>query len=184
MQQNLNEIGSAMLRFVAATCVATGFTATGWQSIGPDEPIFAIVVQALLMAWAAFAITERFPPWTSKARSITRREVALLRFTGVAFFGRLLDVIGWNGMIARERGYETTRKGMLVLEEHTRRSELAHQLCAVAGFGLAALALLSNALVGAAWLAASTLIFQLYPMLLQRLVRARTQQVTTGRLAT
>ncbi|WP_245186300.1 hypothetical protein [Frigoribacterium sp. PvP032] len=166
-----------MLRFSVSTLLAGGFVVAGWHSIGPDQPVFAIVVQFLLMAWAAFVVTDRFPVLDADWFRVSERETSLYRRAGVGFFGRLLGVVGWNRVIAQERDYQVTREGMRHLEQHTRRSEVAHLLCAAVGFALAGAALVAGTPTGAGWLLLSTTIFQLYPALLQRLVRARLQRV-------
>jgi 4-hydroxybenzoate polyprenyltransferase len=149
----------------------------GWHSIGPDQPVFAIVVQFLLMAWAAFVVTDRSPVLGSDWFRVSEWETSPYRMAGVGLFGRLLGVVGWNRVIARERDYQVTREGMRHLEQHTRRSEVAHLLCVAVGLGLAGAVLLAGTPTGAGWLSLSTIVFQLYPALLQRLVRVRLQRV-------
>lgn len=166
-----------MLRFTVSTLLTGGFVVAGWHSIGPDQPVFAIVVQFLVMAWAAFVVTDRFPVLSVDWFRVSGWETSLYRMTGVGLFGRLLGVVGWNRLIARERDYQVTREGLRHLEQHTRRSEVAHLLCAAVGFGLAGAALIVGTPTGAGWLSLSTIVFQLYPALLQRLVRARLQRV-------
>lgn len=50
-------------------------------------------------------------------------------------------------------------------------------MCAAVAFGLTGAALVAGTPTGAGWLSLSTIVFQLYPALLQRLVRARLQRV-------
>jgi len=164
-----------MRRFFGSTLIAGGFVVAAWWAIGPERLVFAIVVQMLLMAWAAFVVTERFPLLRSSWFRVSKWETSLYRKVGVGVFGRLLGVVGWNQIVVRERGYQVTREGMLVLEQHTRRSEVAHLLCTCAGLGLAVASLVTGALIGAVWLLVSTIVLQLYPALLQRFVRARLQ---------
>lgn len=166
-----------MLRFFVSTSVVAGFIVAGWHSIGPEQPVFAIVVQFLLMAWAAFTVTEHFPPLRGRWWRVSERQASFFRMAGVGAFGRLLTVVGWNRVITRERNYQVTRAGMLALEQHTHRSEVAHLLCAAAGLGLAVAALVAGTSPGAAWLMVSTIVLQLYPAMLQRSVRARLGRV-------
>jgi hypothetical protein len=166
-----------MLRFSVSTLFAGGFVVAGWHSIGPDQPAFSIVVQFLLMAWAAFVVTDRFPVLSADWFRVSEWETSLYRTAGVGLFGRLLDVVGWNRVITQERDYQVTREGLRHLDQHTRRSEVAHLLRAAIGFGLAGAALVAGSLTGAGWLSMSTIVFQLYPALLQRIVRVRLQRV-------
>ncbi|PPF40710.1 MULTISPECIES: hypothetical protein [unclassified Rathayibacter] len=170
-----------MIRILVATVLAAALLAAGWTAIGPSHPVFAAVAQMVLTSWAALTFGGRTRPLEQSWFDVGRREPALLRALGVGVFGRLLDVVGWNRLVTRERGFDGTRAGLAALDQHTRRSEAVHVACTAVGVALALAATVTGATGGAAWLLGSTIAVQLYPALLQRLVRARIQRA--GRAA-
>ncbi|MWV58976.1 hypothetical protein [Rathayibacter sp. VKM Ac-2754] len=140
------------------------------------EPL-AVLVQPVLTGAAALTIGRRARPLENRLFTVGPREPAILRALGVGRFGRMLDRTGWNRRITRLRAYDGTRAGLASLDQHTRRSELVHLAGTAGGVTVAAAVLLRGAPRGAAGLLASTIVLQLYPALLQRLVRARIQRV-------
>ncbi|PPH21437.1 hypothetical protein C5C99_05790 [Rathayibacter sp. AY1C4] len=170
-----------MVRTLVLTAVAAALLAAAWTAIGPSHPVFAAVAQMVLTSWAALTFGARTRPLEQSWFDVGRREPALLRALGVGVFGRLLDVVGWNRLVTRERGFDGTRAGLTALDQHTRRSEAVHLACTAVGVALALAATVTGATGGAAWLLGSTIAVQLYPALLQRLVRARIQRA--GRAA-
>ncbi|WP_146078970.1 hypothetical protein [Rathayibacter sp. AY1E6] len=170
-----------MIRTLVPTVLAAALLAAGWTAIGPSHPVFAVVAQMVLTGWAALTFGARTRPLEQSWFDVGRREPTVLRALGVGVFGRLLDVVGWNRLVTRERGFDGTRAGLAALDQHTRRSEAVHLACTAVGVALALAATVTGATGGAAWLLGSTIAVQLYPALLQRLVRARIQRA--GRAA-
>ena len=105
------------------------------------------------------------------------REVQLYRAFGVRLFARLLEAIGWNRLLARERGFDGGRGGLKDLDQHTHRSEISHIICLIITIMLSLAALATGSWAGAIWLIALGVPLHLYPALLQRLIRARIQAV-------
>ncbi|PPH88943.1 hypothetical protein [Rathayibacter sp. AY1D3] len=170
-----------MVRTLVLTAVAAALLAAAWHAIGPSRPVFAAVAQMVLTGWAALTFGARTRPLEQSWFDVGRREPTVLRALGVGVFGRLLDVVGWNRLVTRERGFDGTRAGLAALDQHTRRSEAVHVACTAVGAALALAATVTGATGGAAWLLGSTIAVQLYPALLQRLVRVRIQRA--GRAA-
>ncbi|KQQ05826.1 MULTISPECIES: hypothetical protein [unclassified Rathayibacter] len=146
------------------------------------EPL-AVLVQPVLTGAAALTLGRRAGPLDQRLFTVGPREPAVLRALGVGRFGRMLDRTGWNRRITRLRAYDGTRAGLAALDQHTRRSELVHLVCTAGGVAFAAAALLRGARSEAVGLLATTIVLQLYPALLQRLVRSRIQTLRRRDLA-
>lgn len=164
-----------MLVSLLTTAIAVAVIAAAWVFIGPTGFVFAWVTHFILMAWAAMVIGPRVRVPDHESLRVRRWELRLYTSLGVRIFGKLLDTIGWNRMIARERGFDGTRRGLDGLDQHTRRSEIGHDLCWLVTAVLAVGALLAGSWVGALWLIGLGVPLHLYPMLLQRLLRSRIQ---------
>lgn len=164
-----------MVARLLITVAAAAVIAAAWVFISPSGFIFAWVTHFILMAWAASVLGPgvRVPDY---AWLLVRRwEPKLYAALGVRLFGRMLDAVGWNRIIAKERGFDGTRQGLDELDQHTRRSEIGHILCWFATVFLAVGALLAGSWVGAVWLLGLGVPLHLYPVLLQRVLRARLQ---------
>lgn len=170
---------SARVLLVAslATALAAGAIAAAWLFIGPAGFSFAVVTHFVLMAWVSAIVGPRVQIPNRGWLWVGRWESRLYPALGVRLFGKLLDVIGWNRVIAEERGFNGTREGLQELDQHTRRSEVGHSLCILVTVAMALGVLSTGAWQGAAWLVALGLLLHLYPALLQRLLRARIQSV-------
>lgn len=164
-----------MLARLLTTAIATAVIAAAWIFIGPTGFIFAWVAHFILMAWAAAVLGPRMRVPDYAWLRVRDWEPRLYASLGVRLFGRLLDAIGWNRVIARERGFDGTRRGLAGLDQHTRRSEIGHIMCWLAAVTLAVGALGAGSWVGAWWLLGLGIPLHLYPMLLQRVLRARIQ---------
>lgn len=167
-----------MLVASLTTALAAGAIAAAWLFIGPTGFSFALVSHFVLMAWVSSIVGPRvqFPNlgWFRVGHWESRLYPAL----GVRLFGKLLDVIGWNRVIAKERGFNGTREGLQELDQHTRRSEVGHSICLVVTVPMALGVLSTGTWQGAAWLVVLGLLLHLYSALLQRLLRARIQSIS------
>lgn len=171
-----------MLAVSFATALAAGGVAAAWVFIGPTRFAFAVVTHFMLMAWVSAIISPRVQIPRRSWPEVRHWEVRLYPALGVRLFGRLLDGIGWNRVITRERGFTGTRKGLKELEQHLLRSETGHSICMVIATALA-LAVSPGVTVagswrGVGWLVGLGIVFHLYPVALQRLLRARIREIT------
>jgi len=161
-----------------ASVAAVLLLASGWRSVGPTGPVYAIVAHVALTCWAA-VVGVPSAVLGSRWFVVGPREPAVLRVLGVRLFGRLLDLVGWNAVITRERAWDGTRAGLGELDLHTRRSEAAHLLRAGLTVPLAVAAAAVGRPGGAAWLLGTAVVVQIWPALLQRLVRSRIQRLSS-----
>ena len=156
-----------------ATVVLALLVGVGWAQVGDVGPAAAWVAHMLLMAWASVVVDAAAPPLQHRWFVPRPWEGAAWRALGVRRFGRLLDGVGWTRVVRRGRGPDGTRAGLLRLDRATRSSEAGHLLCLGATLGLVAGTLGADEPAGAAWLAGLAVVLHVYPVLLQRLVRAR-----------
>lgn len=160
-----------------ATAVAAGGVAAAWVFIGPTGFVFAWVAHFILMAWVPSVVRPRGRVPVYDWLRVRFWEPRLYAALGVRLFGKLLDVIGWNRIISKERGFDGTRRGLDGLDQHTRRSEIGHSLCLLITAVLAVVILATESWAGALWLIGLGVPFHLYPALLQRILRSRIEAV-------
>jgi hypothetical protein len=148
-----------------------------WFILGPSNPWYAVGVAggtfALGPAVAAPVVRRvprqwfRVPVW----------ERVLHRIVGVGIFGWLLDVSGWNRLVAKPmRGFSGTRAGLLFLEQSLRANISAHGTCFGIHVLLAVLALFTrHPWRGALWVLLPGVVVHLYPVMVQRSIMLRLQ---------
>lgn len=167
-----------MLAASSTTALAAGAIAAAWLFIGPTGFSFALVTHLVLLSWVSSIVGPRVKIPDLDWLRVRNWELRLYPALGVRLFGTLLDLIGWNRVIAKERGFSGTREGLHGLDQHTRRSEIGHGLCIVVTVAMALGVLATGGWQGAAWLVVLGLVVHLYPVLLQRLLRARIQSIS------
>ncbi|WP_091105929.1 hypothetical protein [Micromonospora citrea] len=137
---------------------------------------FAWVVHFASMAWITGWIRQAQPALSGGHWRVRPWEPALYRRLGVWWYARLLRRLGWERVVRDQRSFDGGRSGLAALARDTRRSEFAHQMLAFLGLGLAGAALLLGARGAAGWLAVLTVLLHVYPVLLQRALRARVER--------
>jgi hypothetical protein len=149
----------------------------GWFVLGPGNPAYAVMVVAGTFALGpvvAAPVMRRVPrQWLR----VPAWERLLHRIAGVAIFGWLLDVSGWNRRVHESmRGFSGKRAALPSLEQSLRGNVSAHGTCFAIHVLLAALALLSShPWSGALWMLLPGVVVHLYPVLLQRSIMLRLQ---------
>lgn len=111
---------------------------------------------------------------------VPRSERVLHRILGVGVFGGLLEVSGWNRHVAKPlRGFSGTRAGLPSLERGVRANICAHGTCFAIHLALAILALFCrHPWRGAFWMLWPGVLVHLYPVLLQRSIMLRLQDLS------
>lgn len=160
-----------------ATVVAGGMVAAAWAFISPTGFVFAWVTHFILMAWASVIVAPGIEIPDYRWLRVRSWEPPIYVALGTRLFGKLLDIIGWNRMISKERGFDTTRQGLGELDQHTRRSEISHTICLLITVVLAFCVLAAGSWTGSLWLLGLGIPLHLYPAFLQRILRARIQTV-------
>jgi Glycosyl-4,4'-diaponeurosporenoate acyltransferase len=168
---------SVWYRLVLLFCVVTA--AESWFVVGPSNPACAMVVVGTTFCLGpavAAPVMRRVPrQWLR----VPRGERVLHRIVGVGIFGWLLDISGWNRLLAEPmRGFSGKRDGLPSLEQSVRGGAIAHGTCFAIHVLLAVLALFTrHPWSGALWMLLPGVVVHLYPVLLQRSIMLRLQPV-------
>jgi hypothetical protein len=166
--------GEDLSRLLVAAVAVAG--ATG-AVFGFDTFVFAWVAHFALMAWMASALTVVRPgpdgPWFR----VRPWEPPLYRRLGVWAFMRMLRRAGWERAMRGSRAFDGTGSSLAGLDRDTRTSECGHLILPAVGTALAVVAGALGARHAFARLPALNLPLRLYPVLLQRAVRARVDRL-------
>lgn len=138
---------------------------------------FALALQVLLMWWGLYLLALTEPVLRGAFFTVQVWEAPLYRGLGASAFGRLLRWVGWERLRRGARGFGGTRASLARLDHATREAEYSHLLLALICLGLAAGALALRAPDTAGWLLLTTLFAHLYPVMLQRTLRWRLQEL-------
>ncbi|MFB9994440.1 hypothetical protein ACFFLM_21015 [Deinococcus oregonensis] len=160
-----------------------GVVAVGWlvaRGVGVQGPLFAVAVHIALMRWALFVLRVVRPPLRGDWFRVRHWEVGIYRALGVMRYRQLLRWVGWERFRRSAQGFSGQRASLVTYERATREAEFSHVLLAGIGFGLMLAAAALGRWNAAAWLLATNLFFQVYPVLLQRTMRARLQRLGVG----
>ncbi|MEU8615633.1 hypothetical protein AB0C29_47400, partial [Actinoplanes sp. NPDC048791] len=156
---------------VAGVAWATG-TAFGYRG-----PAFAWVLHFLLMGWSSGVLDAARPRLTSSYFRVRDWEPAGYRRLGAWWYLRLLRAIGWERLMRGGRGFTGTRVSLAVLDRQTRSAECGHLVVAVVVTAVSVVAAAAGAWDAVAWLSGLTVLLHLFPVLLQRALRARIQRL-------
>jgi len=167
------------LRIVAGGVLAAVAIGLVTAVVGPSGPTFALVSHLLAMAWISFAVAVRQPALTARWFTVRSWEERAWRRAGTGPFRALLRAVGWERVITGQRRFDGTRAGLVELARQTRVSEFCHLVVAGASTVGVVVAAACGDLPAVLWLGAATIAFHLYPVLLQRVVRARIVRLLT-----
>jgi len=160
---------------VAAVVVGAA-GATG-AVLGFDTFAFAWVLHFGLMAVAAAVMPVLRPRLAGPWFRVRPWEPSLHRRLGVWVFMRGLRRVGWERAMRGSRAFDGTRSSLAGLDRDTRASESSHLVLAAVGTVLAAVAAGLGAWQAVGWLLALNLPLHVYPLLVQRTMRARVDRV-------
>jgi Glycosyl-4,4'-diaponeurosporenoate acyltransferase len=148
-----------------------------WWPAGLALPLCAVLTHVLLMRWALAWLTLRPAPLDSSWYTVRPWETPLYRRLGALRYRNLLRRVGWERFRRGALAFDGTRASLAAYDRATREAEYSHLLLAAAGFGALVISLGLRAWAATSWLLITTLFFQVYPALLQRLLRARVQRL-------
>jgi hypothetical protein len=156
---------------VAGVAWATG------NAFGYGGPAFAWVLHFLLMGWISGVLDAARPRLTSSYFRVRDREPAVYRRLGAWWYLRLLRAIGWERLMRGGRGFTGTRASLAVLDRQTRSAECGHLVVAGVVTAVSVVAAGAGAWDAVAWLSGLTVLLHVFPVLLQRALRARIQRL-------
>lgn len=128
-----------------------------------------------LMIW--FTIVETYLPLPLNSTYFAARPFEkggrIYIFLGVSAFRRLLRLVGWEKVTQKNFPIEKTQTALQQCERSTRVSELGHLVIGLIVLGVAAYVCVTYSFMASIWLLSLNLLFNLYPILLQRYNRPR-----------
>jgi hypothetical protein len=162
---------------VVGACAVAGIAWAAGNAFGYRTPVFAWVLHFVLMAWIAGLVDTARPELNGPWFTVREWEPAVHRRLGAWAYMRLLRLVGWERMTRRTSGFTGTRASLVALDRQTRTSEFGHLIIAVLVTALSVLAAGVGAWDAAAWLSGLTVVLHVYPIVLQRALRARIQRL-------
>ena len=145
----------------------------GWQGFA-----FAWTVHFLLMAWMAVTLDLAQPRLTSRWFRVRHGEARIYRRLGAFWFMRLLRRIGWERAMRARRSFRGTRSTLAGLDRDSRMSEFGHLILTGASLVMAAVAASFEAWGAMAWQLGLATVLHIYPVMLQRAMRARIARIS------
>jgi hypothetical protein len=161
---------------VLAVCSA-GTLLLVWlgHAMGIGSPIFAFEFHFVGMAGAVYVDRLLVPRLESARFVVSPGEARVYRALGAHAFLRLQRAIGWEALLRRGQHFELQRSTLHVYDRATRQGENAHALLFLLTLAVALAAALAGSAAAARWLVGMGVIFHVYPVMLQRMQRARLQ---------
>ncbi|WP_104117696.1 hypothetical protein [Arthrobacter sp. B1805] len=157
---------------VVGLLVGSALAVFGWNAIGPEHPVYAIVVQGgfLLMALlVGVALTD-----VARSRYRVRPiELRIYGWLGAGLLQRFLNVTRWNRLVRQMREDADGTLGPRGFLVGTERSETSHLVGAIATGLLGIIALVAGHPQGALQIVLVGVLVHCYPMIIQRLLRYR-----------
>ena len=154
--------------------VITGFA----HQIGPERPAFAFWLNGLLMVWAVGFYRSKPLQWRNGYFRIRPWETPVYRALGVPGFQRFLRRVNWFN---REIQLKTGRRGLSYLDHAIRQAEQGHATIFVIIGGFTVFAIVHYGWGTAWWYVLFNVLFNGYPVMVQRYNRARMQRVLNRR---
>lgn len=160
----------------AFTLLLIALLIVGWAVIGPQSPVYVVVVTAGTFGLAPFigGPAERWlwsNPTAAKAFAVGPHEVRLWRLLGAEAFDRMLELSRWNRLIADR--FDGTRAGLPSFSRAVRSSMTAHGMGFLVHLVCAAAALAAGHPPSALAIFGLGLPLHFYPAALQRLILRR-----------
>jgi hypothetical protein len=104
------------------------------------------------------------------------RRGKIYEYLGINFFRKLLVWIGWEKVIRKSYPIEKNTKVLENLHYQTKKSELEHLVILVIVFGFNVFVAFKFGVLKSLWLLLLNILFNLYPILLQRYNRPRIER--------
>ena len=157
-----------------------GLVASGWFAMGPDHPLFPVVVTALWFGVAALIGPGIGAALPARWSAVPAGESRWHRRLSVDRLDRFLEVTGWNRSVRAMHGPSRSpgRAGLAELRQHVVAAMAGHGLAAGVHLLLALACVAAGAAGGAAATLATGALLHGWPLLLQRSVLLRLQRVS------
>jgi hypothetical protein len=140
---------------------------------GFRSPIFAFNLHFILMTGVVFVDMLLAPRLDSRRFEVSPGEIELYRRLGVIGFMRLLQRIGWTAAMRDRKVFDGTRRTLAAYERATRHGENAHLVLFLVALAPILWAMLHGWWDAVFWIGSMSVLFHVYPIMLQRTQRAR-----------
>lgn len=168
---------SDWLRVTLGAGVALALAWLAGRVLGVHGLPFVVVVQVLLMRWALVLLVSVRLTLEGGWFRVHAWEPPVYRALGVLRYMALLRAVGWERFRQAAQGYDGTRSSLPRYERATREAEYSHLLLALICAAVIGEAAVQRAWDTALWFLLTTLLLHVYPVLLQRTMRARLQRL-------
>ena len=146
-------------------------------AFGYGNFMFAWVLHFLLMGWMSAVVDTVQPRLRGSWFRVRDWEPVVHRRLGAWWYMRLLRLVGWERLTGRNSAFTGTRGSLAAFDRQTRLSEFAHFVIAVLVTAISVAAAAFGAWDAAAWMFSLNFVLHVYPVLLQRALRARIQRL-------
>lgn len=167
----LGTLGIALLVGAAIVVMA--------KYLGFRSPVFAFNLHFILMAGAVWVDKLLAPRLDGDRFEVSPREVRFYRRLGAIGFMMVLRRIGWEAVNRDRSVFDGTRRTLPAYETATRHGENAHTWIFLISLAPIAWALAKGWWDAALWIGSMSVVFHVYPIMLQRTQRARLAAVLT-----
>lgn len=140
---------------------------------GVRTPVFAFNLHFILMAAAAIVDKLVDPTLDGRRFVVSPAEERLYRRLGALVFMQLLRRIGWEAAMRDRKRFDGTRRTLHAYEQATRHGENAHLWLFVIVLAPIAWAAARGWWDAVCWMGSMSVVFHVYPILLQRTQRFR-----------
>lgn len=158
--------------------VVLGLAAWTQERLGGHGLALVLGLQVGLMWWALYLLWALPLPLRSAWFRVRAWEAPIYRWLGVYAYMTLLRLVGWERLRKTAQGFDGTRASLAHYERRTREAEFSHVL--LGGLNLILLSPAARHPDTALWLLLTGLLFHVYPVMLQRTLRQRLQQLGVG----
>ena len=174
LKLNASSWGVAILITIAMGVIVAWFA----HDVGLNRVMFAFWLNWLLMFWAYAIHRTNTVKLTGKYFHIRPIEKKIYRFLGVKYYQRMLRRVN---IFNPELHLKDGRSGLAKLEQTTRDTEQAHALICIIVLGFTLYALFQQWWLTAFWYFLFNMLFNGYPVMVQRYNRDRINRILKSR---
>jgi hypothetical protein len=172
----------ALRTALAILLVLGGLLFTAWlaNSIPVDHWGFAVSVNFLFMALFTFVFDRLLNPDFTSGYFDSRpfeQDGSIYRWCGLRHYASLLRLIGWERIRRTDQPITSEIESLRGFERWTRGAESVHALSAIVVAAITISIRLIRSSSDIKWLVLSNVLFNVYPVMLQRYNRARIERI-------
>jgi hypothetical protein len=170
---------ASILFFIVIITIALVYLLT--QYLPPQGFAFAWALNFLLMA-CALSFTETLKGRLNSSyynEKTWERRGKIYESFGINFFRKLLVLVGWEKLNKKSNPVKTNTSALLQLHYRTKQSELGHVIIFIIVLGFNIFVAFQYGVMKSLWLLLLNIVFNLYPISLQRYNRPRLERAVS-----